>query len=388
MSNQVSTLFKDPTIEYPIYNMQLHFADYITKCKSIIASVRTDLRHDNIDTILETNTPFELIPNADKKTGVILIHGLLDSPFQLKEIGHLLQSRGFWVRSILLPGHGTVPGALLNVDYNDWLQAVRYSISSFKNDGVEKILLVGNSTGASLALHQAAENNSIISGVVLLSPAIQILSKFAPYSKYFKALSHVWKRAAWFHIDPEETLDYAKYGSLPYNAIYQVYLLSKELKHSPKCPLFFILSEDDAIISPQATMDYHHNNPNSSLLLYTNHPSNLSPDKRIEIRPSAYPDQHIINFSHISLPFTPTNHHYGAQGDYPYASHIYENENTVYGEFLRNNLFYNRCARKLHFTHTKMARLTFNPDFDYMSQRIAEFADSCASMLEFTQQNA
>ncbi len=372
-------LFVDPKITYPINNMELHFDEYITKCKSLIASTRLDLTNHNAEKIIEANSPFEFKPMIHDKMGVLLIHGLLDSPFQLRDIGKKLQSQGYLVRSVLLPGHGTIPGALLNVNYQEWLQTVRYGIASLKKE-VDKIILIGNSTGASLALYEAIENSTIVAGVVLLSPALKIRSCFAPTANWYRAISWAWKRAAWFHMDPEETMDYAKYLSLPFNAIYQVYRLSLELKQhngkNPLCPLFFVLSQDDKIVCPQTIINYftEHTNPKSRLLLYTNDTNHFN-DTRIETKSSAYPQDHIINLPHISLAIAPDDPHYGKNGDYKYSSHIDETKNVIYGEYLRDDLFYNRCMLKLGLTHLAKERLTFNPDFSYMSECVKEFIE-------------
>lgn len=378
----INALFSDPEIKYPTHNMELPFDDYITKCKSLIASTRVDLSKDNTEKIIEANSPFELKPKNTEKPniGILLIHGLLDCPLHVRDIGQQLQSQGYLVRSVLLDGHGTVPGALLNVDYHEWLQTVRYGIASLKKE-VSKIILIGQSTGASLALYQAIEHSDIISGVILVSPALKIRSIFAPTANWYRALSWAWKRAAWFHLDPEETIDYAKYSSLAYNAIYQVYRLSEDLKerqnsHLPVCPLLFILSQDDKIVCPKTIIDYflEHNNPKSRLLLYSNH-SNSFTDSRIQVKPSAYPAQHIINFPHTVIPLAPDNPHYGKCGDYKYSSHVDETKNVIYGEYLRDNLFYNQWMLKLGLTHLRKERLTFNPDFGYMSGYINQFIE-------------
>src|SRR5690348_2719348 len=108
-------LFTDPHVEYPLLTDS---PKYLEKCKNIIKKTRLD-HH------VEPNLPFELKPaTRSPKQGVLLLHGLLDSPFVMKDIGNYFQSQGMLVRALVLPGHGTVPGALLNVSYHDWLAAV------------------------------------------------------------------------------------------------------------------------------------------------------------------------------------------------------------------------------------------------------------------------
>lgn len=361
--------------------MEQSFSEYIIKCKSLIATTRIDLNNNpNANLIIEANTPYELNPvNQKIKAGILMLHGLLDSPFEFRELGPHLQSQGFLVRSLLLPGHGTIPGALLPIDYQEWVDAVKDGIHSLQKE-VQQIILLGYSTGASLALHHLLKNNTKIAGIILIVPPIKIYSSFAPIANLPSKLSKIYKNAAWFYKSPEETSDYAKYLSMPYNAIYQVYRLSQELRALNKpitsCPLLFIASSADRIVCPSAIINFftNHTNPESRLLFYTNKPFPTK-DKRIQCRPCYYPNQHIKNLSHICLPYSEYNNHYGKHGDCPYSSHTDKNNNTIYGEFLRDDLYINRWKLKLGLTTTRYERLTFNPDFTHMTTTILNFAE-------------
>lgn len=377
MLHKYPKLFTDPKIDDPIYDLDLDFADYITKYKKIIANVRIDLTENTAEKIIEANAPFELRPSqqSGRKYGALLIHGLFDSPFHLRDIGNYLRNQGILVRSILLPGHGTVPGALLHVDYHQWLQAVHYGIHSLRKE-VDDIFLVGDSTGATLALYQEKQNNPSIAGIILFSPAFKIRSTFAPLSSLHKILAPCWPRAAWLYINAS-VKNYVKYTSIPFNAIYQVYRLAKEFKKNqkpsePACPLFFMLSADDKTVSANAIVKYFHlhQNPQSRLLLYTNLPNNFD-DSRIIVRHSAYPEMRIINFSHICLPIPPSNEYYGIHGKFSSASHVKEPDNMIYGEFTKLDL-------KLmeYLSKTNYRRLTFNPDFAFMTDAMYQFIKS------------
>src|SRR5437016_3635977 len=97
-------LFQDPKIQYPIYDLDLNFDDYIKQSRAIIATNRQHIdKYKEI--VINANTPYELKPSQTAKNGVLLIHGLLDSPFIMRDIGERLQSKGLLVRSIMLPGH-------------------------------------------------------------------------------------------------------------------------------------------------------------------------------------------------------------------------------------------------------------------------------------------
>jgi esterase/lipase len=368
-------LFQDRKIRHPIYDLNLPFSDYIAQTKEIIKNNRADLQ-SNPEKIIADNTPFELHPENNQPTsGVLLLHGLLESPYIMKDIGMRLKNKNFLTRSILLPGHGTVPGDLLNVDYADWIQALRYGIASLKAQ-VEKVYLIGFSTGGSLALQHVLQHDDI-AGVVLIAPAIKIRSYFDFSSNWHHAISWYWERAKWLNI--EEEVDPVKYQSIPLNAAYQVYRLSLVLKelsktHRPTCPLYFIASMADATVSAVAIVEYFKKyfHPENHMLLYSSKQTHQHDENTI-VRSSVYPQLHIRELSHIGLPVSPDNPHYGQQGDYVYASHPDKSNTTIYGGFSKlENKIYDYLYTK-NLVKKKHRRLTYNPDFDYMTTQIEDF---------------
>lgn len=356
-----TTVYQDPHINYSIDPLDLPFKDYIANTRAIIASFKTE------PYIIDANIPYELRPtHTSIKKGVLLIHGLLDTPFVMKDIGIHLQSQGMLVRAILLPGHGTVPGALLHVPYEDWLKTVKYGVLSLLKE-VESVFLVGFSTGALLSVHHALQNATDIAGLILLSPAFRIRSSFTPLSRWHAYLPE------WFCKTQE--IDYTKYRSIPFNAIYQVYRLGLAvITSSLTCPLFMAISHEDKVVSCQAALNYFANqtHPKNKAILYAQHPQRLS-DPRVTVRYSIVPEWNIINYSHIAIPVSSDNFHYGKKGDFPLASHVEQKNSIEYGEATRlDQLLYNTLYQ-LKLRQKRLERLTFNPDFDYLKLGISEF---------------
>jgi esterase/lipase len=368
-------LFSDPGIQYP--ELQQDFGHYITEWKKIIGQYRQDLLVQP-EKIIEANAPYELLPAENpKKIGALLVHGLLDSSFILKDIGTHLQTQGLQVRSLLLPGHGVVPGALLHVQYQQWLETVQAGIDSFPAD-IEKIILVGFSMGGASVIHQATQKNSRIAGIIALAPALKIKSMFRFTFKWLQKLSRLSGRAAWIHIVEEN--DYAKYRSVPFNAAFQVQLLSEEIKNQqqPSCPLLFILSHDDKIVSPTEPVKYFeaHSHPKNQLIYYTNRSKKFK-DPRIIVRHSSFPEKNIQSFSHIALPTAPSNLHYGIHSDYIECQHNdSEHEYTLSALNRVEAQIYNKLY-EWNVIDVMRKRLTFNPDFDFMVEKINEFIRVC-----------
>ena len=88
-------------------------------------------------------------PGSD--TGVLLIHGLMAAPEEVREWAIFLHEKGLTVYAPRLSGHGTSSKDLSSRNYNDWLDSVDRGHAILKTC-CKKILVAGFSTGAGLAL--------------------------------------------------------------------------------------------------------------------------------------------------------------------------------------------------------------------------------------------
>ena len=73
------------------------------------------------------NRSFEL-ETAASRGGVLLLHGMSDSPYSLRTLGETLNQRGYWVIGLRLPGHGTAPSGLKTVRWQDMSAAVHLAM--------------------------------------------------------------------------------------------------------------------------------------------------------------------------------------------------------------------------------------------------------------------
>ncbi len=125
------------------------------------------------------NRSFELT-SSPAVGGVLLLHGMSDSPYSLRTLGEALNLRGYRVLGLRLPGHGTAPSGLRRVTWQDMAAAVRLGMEHLaSNLGSKPIHIIGYSAGASLALNftlDAIEERiaPIPASLVLISPAIRV----------------------------------------------------------------------------------------------------------------------------------------------------------------------------------------------------------------------
>jgi alpha-beta hydrolase superfamily lysophospholipase len=181
------------------------------------------------------NRSFELAREAPD-AGILLLHGMSDSPYSLRALGERLHSVGASVVGLRLPGHGTAPSGLVDVHWQDMAAAVRMAVAHLRQRiGTQPLYVVGYSNGAALAVHYALstlEDESLpkVERLVLISPAIGV-TRVAALAVWQSRIGHLLglEKLAWNSILPE--YDPFKYGSFAVNAGDMVYRLTSEIQH-------------------------------------------------------------------------------------------------------------------------------------------------------------
>jgi alpha-beta hydrolase superfamily lysophospholipase len=183
---------------------------------------------------VDWNRSFERRP-AKVRGGALLVHGLSDSPYSLRAIADLLEHHGWYCLVLRMPGHGTVPGGLVEVEWRDWAAAVRLGARHVRATipAEAPLLLVGYSNGGALVLqHQleALEDATLprAERLVLISPQIGI-SAGAHFARLLSVLDFVpyFEKSAWIEVQPE--FNPFKYNSFPVNAAWQSHQLTREI---------------------------------------------------------------------------------------------------------------------------------------------------------------
>jgi alpha-beta hydrolase superfamily lysophospholipase len=216
------------------------------------------------------NRTFELATEYPRG-GVLLLHGMSDSPYSLSTIGKSLNEAGYQVLGLRLPGHGTAPSAMKHVRWQDMAAAAQLGMQHLAAEVVGKpIHVIGYSTGAALALDLSIEAAADVSlpmpaSLVLVSPAIGI-TRAAVLAGPTALLGRApgMSRIGWSAITPE--FDPFKYNSFTFNAGAQVHRLTRsvgdrvanlsrqgEAGHLP--PMLVFKSTVDATVSTSAVVD-------------------------------------------------------------------------------------------------------------------------------------
>jgi pimeloyl-ACP methyl ester carboxylesterase len=368
------------------------------------------------------NKSFEL-PAENAKMGILLIHGMSDSPYSLHTQAEYLNEKGVWIVALRLPGHGTIPSGLVEVTWQDMAAVVKMGMARLKEKvGDKPIYMMGYSTGASLALHytfKSLEDNTLTlpSGLIFYSPAIGI-SPAAPFAVWQSRLGHLLglSKLEWNTIAPE--FDPFKYGSFAVNAGDQVYRICNEVQHQfdtyrqhPKStksfpPVLSFASIVDSTVSVSATINQLYKRlpeGEHTLVLFdishtfsANHfvkqsttdslsqlrktapgdhytfelitdlnttEGNLTriiDGKTVEKLPFSWP-KNLYSLSHISLPISSNDPLYGDKHA-PKSPGIQLGHLAIYGE---NGI--------LQISPASLLRLRWNPFHQYTKQRVLKF---------------
>lgn len=158
------------------------------------------------------------------RAGILMLHGLSDSPYSLRAMALLLNGHGFTVVGLRLPGHGTAPVGLARATMEDFTAAVRLAARDLhaRLPGGAPFYVAGYSNGATLAINYTL---SVLDGadlprpdgLVLVSPAVGV-SPVAALAKWQRRLAVLpgLERLVWNSIHLE--YDPYKYNSFAVNA--------------------------------------------------------------------------------------------------------------------------------------------------------------------------
>jgi len=212
------------------------------------------------------NRSFVVEPEGAPAGAVVLLHGLTDAPYSQRHVARLYAAHGFVALAIRLPGHGTVPGGLTGIDWEDWLAATRLAVREARRRvGPSRPLhVVGYSNGGALAVKYALDALEASDGervprvdrVVLLSPMIGV-TRFARFAGIaaLPSILPAFASAAWLSISPE--FNPFKYNSFPVNGATQSYRLTAALQEQvARLEASGILAIAPPIVTFQSVVDF------------------------------------------------------------------------------------------------------------------------------------
>ena len=202
--------------------------------------------------------PFFLhLPGSD--TGVLLIHGMMAAPEEVREWANFLHEKGLTVYAPRLSGHGTSSKDLSVRSYNDWLDSVDRGHAILKTC-CKKIIVAGFSTGAGLALQSVILKPHDFEAVIVVSAPLRFKSfssRFAELLNGFNHFCNYWcmSNLASEFMKNDADNPHINYLLCPVSAFVQVKKLMRKVRKSLPdidIPALVIQAKNDPKVAPES----------------------------------------------------------------------------------------------------------------------------------------
>jgi esterase/lipase/1-acyl-sn-glycerol-3-phosphate acyltransferase len=195
----------------------------------------------------------------NKKTGVLLIHGYMAAPEEMKPFARYLYSQGFTVHVPRLKGHGTSPEDLAKTSHEMWMESVEEGWVLLRHS-CAKMAVGGFSTGAGLALELATRVQDF-EAVFAVAPPMRLNDM----GSYFVPAIDTWntmikrinlKGMTREFIDNHPENPHINYLRNPVSGVHQLAKLMLQLEPKLKTigkPVLVVQSRKDPVVNPKGT---------------------------------------------------------------------------------------------------------------------------------------
>jgi esterase/lipase/1-acyl-sn-glycerol-3-phosphate acyltransferase len=214
--------------------------------------------------VLETSKPRNvgrpfLIKGDHRRVGVVLAHGYLAAPAEVRGLAEYLGKMGFWVYAPRLKGHGTSAEDLGGCTYEDWIDSMDTGYAIISNL-CRRVVAGGFSTGAGLAL-DLAQRVCTVESVFAISAPLRLqdmAARFVPavdaWNRFMDRLHLEEAKKTFIENYPENPgINYFKN---PIAGVRELERLMASLEpRLPKItvPALVIQSQEDPVVNPKGT---------------------------------------------------------------------------------------------------------------------------------------
>jgi carboxylesterase len=192
--------------------------------------------------------PFKLGDVGGGGPAVLCLHGLTGTPFEVRPPAEALVEADFACLGPLLPGHGTHPRDLEEVERAAWLEAALGAWDELARTHV-RVYALGLSMGGLLALALCVHRP--VAGAVLIG---------TPLDLGLRVRAGIWLLRRWIRwlpktpsiLDPAARARHPGYRRMPLGAVRQLILLQRELYQrlpEVRVPLQLIFSRRDPTVA-------------------------------------------------------------------------------------------------------------------------------------------
>ncbi len=201
---------------------------------------------------------------VDSKVGILLVHGYLASPEQMRPLQEHLTRRGISAYNVRVSGHGTSALDLAARTWHDWYYSVRYGYTILSRM-TERVFVCGFGLGGLLGWLLAAQNPPRLSGVVSISAAMRPAGRYSVVAPLADAADHLLrtirlKKKPIEFMSKESENPHFTYPRNPVHGMHQIRVLIREVtKKLPAVtvPALIIQGGDNPAVDAEGAREYH-----------------------------------------------------------------------------------------------------------------------------------
>ena len=207
---------------------------------------------------MSVGMPF-LIKGRSRNLGIVLSHGYMAAPLEVRQLAEYLGRLGFWVYVPRLKGHGTSPEDLATRSYLDWRNSVDHGYAIISNI-CKRVVAGGFSTGAGLALDLAVRVKAV-AGVFAVSAPLRLKdfsSRFAPavdmWNRLMERARQVGAKKEFVENKPENP--HINYSRNPISGVVELDRLMDDLEPrlaDLNVPALVVQSRGDPVVDPKGS---------------------------------------------------------------------------------------------------------------------------------------
>ena len=189
--------------------------------------------------------------------GVVLSHGYMAAPLEVRALAQFLRGKGYAVYGIRLPGHGTAPENLAEARWEEWYDAYNRGYAIIRSLATD-VYLGGFSAGGCLALMAAARKGlkpravfSISAPRKLQNYSVRLAPSIVNLSTLMKKMGANWTQ--WDYVENHPENAHINYTRNPLAGVRQLMRLIEATEDelpNVQIPALILQGDQDPIVNP------------------------------------------------------------------------------------------------------------------------------------------
>ncbi|MBN2310110.1 MAG: alpha/beta fold hydrolase [Candidatus Hydrogenedentes bacterium] len=201
----------------------------------------------------QVGRPFFLRPDRIKG-GVVLAHGYMAAPLEVRALAEALVRAGFAVYGARIQGHGTSPEDLAETTWQQWYDSFNRAYGIMKTL-TGSVFVGGFSTGGALALLAAARKRHRIPGVFAINAPLQVRNYGVRLASSIVSLNALLARIRmdWEYIENQPENTHINYTRNPIRGASQLAKLMRATEDALErvcAPTLIIQAHRDPVVDP------------------------------------------------------------------------------------------------------------------------------------------